>query len=101
MSTSNDTEVWRAPRILAEAGFGGISTLYHAVATQDFPKQLKIGARSVGWRASEVRAWIEARTRERDEKILKNPKGKPKTNNERGAVAREIVRKVAQSKTEW
>jgi predicted DNA-binding transcriptional regulator AlpA len=95
MSTSNDTEVWRAPRVLAEAGFGGISTLYHAVATQDFPKQLKIGARSVGW------AWIEARTRERDEKILKNPKGKPKTNNERGAVAREIVRKVAQSKTEW
>jgi predicted DNA-binding transcriptional regulator AlpA len=101
MSTSSDTEVWRAPRVIAESGFGGISTLYHVIATQGFPKQIKIGARSVGWRACEVRAWIEARTRERDEKILKNLKDKPKTNDDRGTVARELIRKVAQSKTDW
>jgi prophage regulatory protein len=35
------------------------STLYSKMADGTFPKPLKLGKRSVGWRESEVRAWLE------------------------------------------
>lgn len=46
------------------------STLYERIADGTFPKPIRLGtdARSVGWVASEVQAWIAARIAERDAK---------------------------------
>ena len=36
------------------------STLYAKIAEGTFPKPLKLGKRSVGWRESDIRAWLDA-----------------------------------------
>jgi hypothetical protein len=66
-----------------------------------FPKQVQLGVHSVGWVDEEINGFNAARVAKRDAATLENLKGEPKTDAERGAVARELVRKVAQSKTEW
>lgn len=38
------------------------STLWKDIKTGVFPRPVEIGARARGWRASEVSAWMEART---------------------------------------
>jgi len=35
------------------------SSLYGAIQRDEFPKQISIGARSVGWVSTEVDAWVE------------------------------------------
>jgi prophage regulatory protein len=35
------------------------SSIYLRVAQGTFPKQVSLGARAVGWRESDVEAWIE------------------------------------------
>ena len=37
------------------------ATIYRWVNQGHFPKQLKLGARSVGWRKSEIDAWLAER----------------------------------------
>ena len=37
------------------------SSIYAAIAENDFPQPIKIGKRSVGWIESEIAAWVEAR----------------------------------------
>lgn len=37
------------------------STIYALIAAGDFPKPLKLGKRAVGWRQSEVDAWLNSR----------------------------------------
>lgn len=37
------------------------STIYERVQTGDFPKQVNLGGRSVGWLESDIDAWIESR----------------------------------------
>jgi prophage regulatory protein len=37
------------------------STLYTMMAEGIFPKPVKLGKRAVGWRASDVAAWLESR----------------------------------------
>lgn len=37
------------------------STLYELIAAGEFPRPVKISARSVAWRESEVDEWIESR----------------------------------------
>ena len=39
------------------------STLYDAMARGAFPRPVRIGKRSVRWKAHEVQAWIESRPR--------------------------------------
>lgn len=39
------------------------SSLYRAMRQGDFPEPLRIGERSVRWRADEVGAWIDQRPR--------------------------------------
>ncbi|MEZ8144587.1 AlpA family phage regulatory protein [Enterovibrio sp. FF113] len=40
------------------------STLYRMIKSEDFPSQVSIsGKRSVGWRSSEVDAWLGSRER--------------------------------------
>ena len=42
------------------------STIYKYVDTGDFPKQISLGGRSVGWVDSEVHEWIIKAIEERD-----------------------------------
>ena len=37
------------------------TVLYELIATNEFPRPVKISARSVAWRESEVTQWIESR----------------------------------------
>lgn len=37
------------------------SSLYAQVRRGDFPRPIKLGARSVGWRTEDIDAWIAAR----------------------------------------
>ena len=37
------------------------STLYHLMSTGEFPRPVKLSVRAVGWRESDIVAWIEAR----------------------------------------
>ena len=39
------------------------STLYYMMNRDEFPKPVKLGARSVAWKRSEVEAWINSRER--------------------------------------
>ena len=38
------------------------SSIYAMIANGAFPAQIKIGIRAVGWRQSEIEAWIENRS---------------------------------------
>ena len=38
------------------------SSIYAMIANGEFPAQIKIGIRAVGWRQSEIEAWIESRS---------------------------------------
>jgi len=39
------------------------ATLWRLVKTGDFPRPIKLSERAVGWKASEIDAWIESRPR--------------------------------------
>lgn len=45
------------------------STIYKGMAEGTFPKQIKLtpSGRAVGWRLSEINAWLESRIAERGE----------------------------------
>ena len=53
-------EILRKPRVLAIIGMGN-TWLYEAIARGDFPAPVKLGARAVGWRRSDVEAWLASR----------------------------------------
>jgi prophage regulatory protein len=78
------------------------SSLYSLISQGRFPRPVQLSERSVGWPENEVEDFVTARITERDAAILDMLGTKePTTDAERGAVARELIRKVAQSKTEW
>jgi hypothetical protein len=67
-----------------------------------FPQQVPLGVHSVGWIEEEIDDFNAACVAKRDAALLKKIKDKaPVTDDERGAVVRELIRKVAQSKTDW
>lgn len=35
------------------------ATIYRLIERDEFPKQIRIGRRRVGWRAADVSAWID------------------------------------------
>ena len=37
------------------------STIYDAMRRGEFPLPLKVGPKAVGWRSSEIEAWVESR----------------------------------------
>ncbi len=41
----------------------GRSAIYHLRKDPDFPTPIRLGQRAVGWKRSEVDAWIESRSR--------------------------------------
>ena len=50
----------RLREVLAITGLSK-STIYALIAGGQFPRPVRIGRRAVGWRASEVQAWVTAR----------------------------------------
>ena len=49
----------RLPTVKARTGLSR-STIYQRAADGTFPKPVNLGARAVGWLASEVDAWLAA-----------------------------------------
>ena len=52
--------VFRLPEVLARTGLSK-STAYRLIKSERFPKQVQLSERCVGWLASEIEEWIEAR----------------------------------------
>lgn len=57
--------IMRRPAVEAKTGLSR-STIYQQMNAGTFPKPIRLGPKAVGWLESEVLAWIEARTAERD-----------------------------------
>ena len=55
-----DEELWGLRTIISKTGLAR-STIYAYVKLGLFPSQRRLGPGRVGWRASEVRAWIESK----------------------------------------
>lgn len=52
------------------------STIYDLIDAGRFPRQVKLGARSVGWRIEDIEAWIAARPTVQKRKLAE--KGLPR-----------------------
>lgn len=50
----------RLPKVMERSGLSR-SSIYSAIKRNEFPRQVSLGRRSVGWLESEIDAWIEAR----------------------------------------
>lgn len=61
----NFPRVLRRPEVEAITGLSR-STIYQYMQSGMFPRPIRLGAKAVGWLESEVHAWIEARTAERN-----------------------------------
>lgn len=53
--------IMRRPDVERVTGLGR-STIYDWMARGSFPQPVKLGVRAVGWRESDVLAWLESRT---------------------------------------
>ena len=53
--------ILRRPEVEARTGLSR-STIYLWIQHGEFPKPVALGARLVGWRESDLTAWLEART---------------------------------------
>lgn len=62
----------RLPEVKSRVGLSR-SEIYRRESLGDFPKRVVLGARSVGWLAEEVDAWIKERVRESRASV--NPAG--------------------------
>ena len=52
--------IWRLPEVCRRTGYGH-STLYDLIRRGEFPAQIRLGRRAVGWDSRAVQAWIESR----------------------------------------
>jgi prophage regulatory protein len=53
-------EIWRKERVLSVIGIKN-TALYALLKKEEFPRPIKLGARAVGWKSTDVEAWVEAR----------------------------------------
>jgi prophage regulatory protein len=53
-------EIWRKDRVLATIGMKN-TWVYAAMKRGEFPASVKLGARAIGWRSSDVLAWLASR----------------------------------------
>ena len=51
----------RRPEVLHITGLSGPSALKRAIAENDFPRPVRLTARSIAWRLSAVQGWIDSR----------------------------------------
>jgi len=54
-------QLLRKPEVQKRVANMSNSTLYYLMNKGDFPKPVKLGARSVAWKLSEINAWINSR----------------------------------------
>jgi prophage regulatory protein len=59
--------ILKRPAVTAKTGLER-SALYQRMQRGEFPKQVRLGPKSVGWLESEIDAWIAERVRQRDER---------------------------------
>ena len=52
--------ILRRPDVEARTGLSR-STIYDWMKRGEFPKPVALGSRMVGWRESDIQAWLEAR----------------------------------------
>lgn len=57
--------ILRLPVVRKITGYS-TSTIYRLVADGNFPRQVSLGPKSVGWVEAEVRDWVAARIAARD-----------------------------------
>jgi len=57
---SDRNRILRRPEVEARCGLSR-STIYAWVQAGAFPRPVALGARLVGWRETDVQAWLEAR----------------------------------------
>ncbi|HEV2575117.1 MAG TPA: AlpA family phage regulatory protein [Beijerinckiaceae bacterium] len=55
----------RLPAVQAVTGLS-CSSIYAMIARDEFPKQVQISPKVVGWRQSEIQEWIDGKVRARD-----------------------------------
>ena len=68
----------RLPAVLATTGMAR-STLYKAIQDGQFPPQISIGARAVGWLEADIQAWVGGRVAiSRTAAHLQNPANGPR-----------------------
>ena len=58
----SDTQIWRLDKVRAEVGLTK-SGIYRSMNVDGFPTPIRLGSRAVGWKATEVIAWIQSRPR--------------------------------------
>ncbi len=72
-----------------------VSTLWRLTRAGRFPKPIKLGTRSVGYRASEIEAWLAQRTAERDGDVQAGWRGRqrqrPASHSEAGGGAGKLI----------
>jgi len=59
-TTDSPTRILRLPEVTARTGLSR-ATIYALMRQGRFPRQVRIGARAVGWIEAEVEAWIQER----------------------------------------
>jgi prophage regulatory protein len=64
--------ILRLPAVKTRCGLSR-STIYAAIARGEFPKQVALGARSVGWIEADIEAWLRGRIDESRKSASVNP----------------------------
>lgn len=60
-SAMSANRLLRLPEVMATVGVRR-STIYKMMSENEFPQAIKLGARTVVWRASELTRWLESKT---------------------------------------
>jgi len=56
-------KIWRLPEVLNQTGLSR-STIYELIGRGEFPRQINLGPRAVGWVAEDVLAWTDSKISE-------------------------------------
>jgi prophage regulatory protein len=60
LSNAAPTRILRLPGVIAVVGISR-SNILKKTAAGEFPKPVRLGARAVGWKESDVLAWLASR----------------------------------------
>lgn len=62
-TTPTPTRILRKPTVIERVALSG-TTLWRLERAGKFPKHIQLGANSIGWRESDIEAWIAERAAE-------------------------------------
>lgn len=60
-----DMAILRLPEVKQLVGLGK-SSIYRMMDEGHFPRRVSLGSRAIGWRAGDVRAWLQSRMERRE-----------------------------------